>query len=344
MKSSSALDRLWSNGREFLNVKYPIMCGAMTWISGHSLVATVSNAGGFGILAAGNLPPEKLEEEIRLTREATKKPFAVNLITIAPHYQAHIEIASSMKVPWVIFAGSLPKKSEIQRVKKEGLKAVSFASTDSIARQMLKFGADALILEGSEAGGHVGHVSLTILLQTVLFNYGDKVPIFVAGGIGTGRMMAHLLLMGASGVQLGTRFVMSSECSAHSKFKEAFMRARAREAVVTPQYDSRLPVVAVRALKNQAMQSFGKLQLQLLQELDGGKITRKEAQYKVESFWIEGLRKAVVEGNLDEGSLMAGQSVGLTAEIKPVAGIIAELIEDAEAALESVSSRISGSI
>ncbi|MEQ8223883.1 MAG: nitronate monooxygenase, partial [Candidatus Eremiobacterota bacterium] len=150
------------------------------------------------------------------------------------------------------------------------------------------------------------------------------------GGIATGKMMAHLLLMGACGCQLGTRFVMSEECTAHPKFKEAFMKARARQAIATPQYDSKLPVVAVRAIKNKSMKDFGRLQLELLNKLERGEITREKAQYEVENFWVGGLRNAVIDGDVDSGSLMAGQSVGLIKNIKSVKEIIKEFIDDAE--------------
>jgi enoyl-[acyl-carrier protein] reductase II len=193
-------------------------------------------------------------------------------------------------------------------MKKAGKKTISFASTKSIAQRQIEYGVDALILEGSEAGGHIGYVSLIILLQQVLFQIRDF-PIFVAGGLATGKIMAHLLIMGAYGCQFGTLFVMSKECTAHPNFKNAFMKARAREAIATPRYDSRLPVVAVRAIKNKAMQDFGKLQLKLLEQLNDGKITKEKAQYEVEKFWMGSLKNAVVDGKIEHGSLMAGQRI-----------------------------------
>jgi enoyl-[acyl-carrier protein] reductase II len=193
---------------------------------------------------------------------------------------------------------------------------------------MLRFGVEALILEGSEAGGHIGHVSLTILLQQVLFERRD-IPIFVAGGIATGTMMAHMLLMGAAGIQMGTRFVMTDECKVHENFKKAFIRAPARAAISTPQYDSKLPVVAVRALKNKGMEAFGRLQLDLLKKLEAGEIHREQAQYEVESFWMGGLKKAAIDGDVDNGSVMAGQSVGLMHDVKPMNTMMKELIEGA---------------
>jgi enoyl-[acyl-carrier protein] reductase II len=305
----------------------------MTWISDPKLVSTVCNAGGFGCLAGGNAPVEVLEQQLKETRSLTDKPFAINIITIAPAYEDHMRLLERVKVPYVIFAGSFPRENEVKRVKATGAKVMCFASTDSIAYRMLKYGADALILEGMEAGGHVGHVSLVVLLQQLLFEIKD-VPVFVAGGIGTGKMCAHLFLMGASGVQLGTRFAVSEECCAHPDFKEKFVKANARDAVSTPQFDSRLPVVAVRALRNRGLEEFGKLQLKLLKQMDEGIIGRHTAQAEVEKYWMGALRRAVVDGDLDRGSLMAGQSVGLVHSIKSVKTIIDELVSDTAAELE----------
>jgi enoyl-[acyl-carrier protein] reductase II len=156
--------------------------------------------------------------------------------------------------------------------------------------------------------------------------------VFVAGGIATGKMIAHMLLMGAAGCQMGTRFVMSEECGAHPDFKKRFVQARAREAISTPAYDSaRLPVVAVRALNNKGMERFGRLQMDLLKQLDAGAIKREEAQLKVEEYWMGALRRAVVDGDIEEGSLMAGQSVGLMDRVQPMREIFAELLGEAEA-------------
>ncbi|MFW6303293.1 MAG: NAD(P)H-dependent flavin oxidoreductase [Candidatus Sumerlaeota bacterium] len=329
------LDKLFQRGKDFLGVKYPIVSGGMTWISNYELCKAVSDAGAFPVLAGGNMPPDLFEEEVDKCVEGLDKPFAVNLITIAPNYRTHFEILQGKDVPFVVFAANFPKKHDVVGMKDAGKKTICFASTDSIARQMRRFGIDALILEGSEAGGHIGHVSLTILLQQVLMQMRDF-PIFVAGGVADGQMIAHLLLMGATGVQMGTRFVVTEECCAHPKMKEAFQKARARQAVSTPQYDSKLPVVAVRALANKSMERFGAFQLELLAKLNKGEIHREEAQYEVESFWIGGLRKAVMEGDVDGGSVMAGQSVGLVDKIMPVADMIQEIVGQTEAELARV--------
>ena len=183
MKDLSMLTPLMRRGSEFLGVKYPII--------------------------GGNAPCDILEKQIHQLRELTPNNFAVNLITIAPAYKDHLAMLDRVKVPYIIFAGSFPKEKEIAAAKATGAKVLCFASTVSIAERMIRFGADGIILEGSEAGGHIGHVSSMVLIQQVLYKFHKEIPIFIAGGIGTGKMMAHLLTMGAAGVQLGTRFVMT---------------------------------------------------------------------------------------------------------------------------------------
>jgi len=311
----------------------------MTWISDPDLVSRMSNLGVFGVLAAGNMPPDLFAEDVQKTRDKTARPFAGNVITIAPNYLPHLDILCEQKVGHIVFAGSIPRQTEVQKAKDSGAKVLCFASTASIAKRMIDYGADALILEGSEAGGHIGHVSTAVLLQEILFEF-DSVPIFVAGGIGTGKMIAHLVLMGAAGAQMGTRFVLAEECNAHPKFKEVFIRARAREAISTPQYSAKLPVVSVRALNNHAMTHFGELQLELLQQLKAGTIGRQEAQYKVEEYWVGSLRNAAVDGDVEHGSLMAGQSVGMLQKVQPLRDILQELVDEADRALTDVRSRL----
>jgi enoyl-[acyl-carrier protein] reductase II len=205
-------EKLAEKGSKFLGVKYPIISGGMTWVSTFELVKSVSQNGAFPVLAGGNMLPDLFGKEVDRCIQGLDKPFAVNLITIAPNYKAQFEVLRTKNVPFVVFAGSFPRKADIQEMKKTGKKTMSFASEESIAAQQIRFGIDSLILEGSEAGGHIGFVSLMILLQQVLFNF-VQVPIFVGGGIATGRMIAHLLLMGAAGCQLGTRFVMTMKKS-----------------------------------------------------------------------------------------------------------------------------------
>jgi len=332
------LESLWQRGKEFLGVSYPLIAGAMTWISDHRFVSAVCNEGAFGCLAAGNMEPAMLEDEIQKTKQLTDKPFAVNLITLAPHYKDHLKVAIANGVQHIVFAGSYPRQPEIKAVKDSGAKVLSFASTESLAKRLIDMGVDALILEGSEAGGHVGHVSLGILLQQVLFKI-DEVPIFVAGGIATGEFIAHLLLMGAAGVQLGTFFVLTEECHTHPKFKEAFIKARARDAVSTPQIGSELRVVAVRALRNKGQDTFSDLQIELVGKRRKKEISHSEAQYEVENYWTGALRRAVQDGDVEFGSLMAGQSVGLVDQIRSLKDAIHMLIDDAEEEVLKVKNR-----
>jgi enoyl-[acyl-carrier protein] reductase II len=337
---STLSKRFFQSGSEFLGVRYPIMCGAMTWVSDPTLVAAVSEAGGFGCLAGGNTPVDILREQIVETRSLTDKPFAVNLVTIAPAYREQLEMVCDMNVPFIVFAGSFPRGPAVERAKASGAKVLAFASTLSIAKRMLGYGVDGLILEGMEAGGHVGHVSLTVLLQQVLFHV-DDVPIFAAGGIATGKMCAHMLLMGAAGVQLGTRFAVAAESCAHQDFKDAFIRAQARDAISTPQFDSRLPVVAVRALRNKGLDDFNRLQLELIEKLDRNAIPRATAQEEVEKFWMGALRTAVQEGDVSRGSLMAGQSVGLVDRVQTIAEIFKEILSDIDTELDRVKASLS---
>lgn len=334
--STPLLDSLWQRGAEFLGARYPIICGGMTWVSTFDLVKAVSENGAFGVLAGGNMPPEMFDQEVDRCVQEIDGPFAVNLVTIAPNYKQHLEILKSKeKVPIVIFAGGFPNRGDMKMMKDAGKKTMAFAATESMAKRTLKYGADALVIEGMEAGGHIGHVTLTVLIQEVLFNVKD-VPVFVAGGLATGKMVAHTLLMGAAGAQMGTRFVMSEECTAHPQFKEAFAKAQARHAVQTPMIDNRVQVAAVRALNNQGMEGFNKLQIDLIGKLDREEITREEAIHEVESFWMGALRKGVIDGDIDTGSLMAGQSVGLVREIKPMKRIIEEIVTEAEEELQRV--------
>jgi enoyl-[acyl-carrier protein] reductase II len=329
------IDRFLKAGKEFLGCKYPIMCGAMTWISDPKLVKAVGDAGGFGLIAGGNAPVEFLNDQIIETRKISQAPFGVNIITLAPVYKDQLGLACKLACEFIVFAGGIPKKAEIEQAKESGAMVICFAPTAPLAHMLVDRGTDALILEGSEAGGHIGPVALSVLIQQILFEV-DSVPIFIAGGIATGRMMAHLLMMGAAGIQMGTRFVMAEECNAHPKFKEVFIRAKAKDATATPQFDSRLPVIPVRALKNEGTIKFGKLQIELLNKLDNQIIDRAEAQFEVERFWVGALKDAAVDGDIAKGSLMAGQSVGLVSEIKPFKAIIDEMVGDAEAELTRV--------
>ncbi len=330
------LPNAWKTGTDFLGTRHAILCGAMTWVSESNLVSAISNAGGFGVIAGGNMPPGLLAEEIGKTREKTRFPFGVNMITVAPNFRSHIDIVVREKVPFAIFAGSIPSGKDIERVKASGAKVLCFAPVLSLAKRMIKQGVDALIIEGNEAGGHIGPVATSVLAQEFLLNI-KEVPVFVAGGIGTGEMIAQYLSLGAAGAQLGTRFVVAEECIAHPRFKEAFIRAHARDAVPTSQFDPSLPTIPVRAIVNEGTQDFNRLQLDLLNKVKSGRMSREEGQEKLEEFWVGALRRAVIDGDIERGSLMAGQSVAFAKKIQPVAGIIEDLVSSAERKLAEMA-------
>lgn len=322
------LDYLWQRGLDFLGTDYAILAGAMSWVSERNLVSAISNAGGFGVLACGGMNAEQLSAEIEATRAMTKKPFAVNLITLHPELDSLIDVCAAQKVSHVVLAGGLPSGPSIAKIKDFGAKLMCFAPTVAFAKKLIRSGVDAIIIEGSEAGGHIGPVSTSVLAQEILPVIRD-VPVFVAGGIGRGDAIASYLEMGASGAQLGTRFVVANECIAHEKFKAAFRRASARDAVASMQIDSRFPVIPVRALKNKATEDFMVTQRQVIANYHAGDTTLEDAQMEIEKFWGGALRRAVVDGDVESGSIMAGQSVGLVKNEEPAADIINTLVTEA---------------
>ncbi len=323
---------LSARGTAFLGSRYAIMAGAMTWVSERHLVSAISNAGGFGIIACGSMTPDILDAEIAATRALTDKPFGVNLITLHPLMNDLIDVCAKHKVGHVVLAGGLPPGGAIERIKASGAKLMCFAPALALAKKLVRSGVDALVIEGSEAGGHIGPVSLSVLAQEILPVVRD-VPVFVAGGIGRGEAIAAYLEMGAAGVQLGTRFAAATESVAHANFKKAFVRASARDAVASVQLDARLPVIPVRALKNAGSEKFTAKQREMVGHLDLGSVELAEAQLQIEHYWAGALRRAVVDGDIETGSLMAGQSVGMVTSVQPVAEIIAELVAEAESAL-----------
>jgi len=326
---------LMERGCEFLGTEHAILCGAMSWVSERNLVAAISNAGGFGVIACGAMTPELLDAEIAATKALTGKPFGVNLITMHPGLFDLIAVCARHQVGHVVLAGGIPPKGSVEAIKAFGGRVLVFAPTLALAKRLLRSGADALVIEGSEAGGHIGPVATSVLAQEFLPALAADHVVFVAGGIGRGDMIAAYLEMGASGVQLGTRFACASESIAHPAFKQAFFRANARDAESSVQVDPRLPVIPVRALKNKGTDLFTQRQREVAQLLDEGKLGMDEAQLQIEQFWAGALRRAVIDGDVENGSLMAGQSVGMVTAEEPVAEIIAALMEQAEAALGS---------
>jgi len=331
-EAHAALNRLWERGARFLGSRVAIMGGAMSWVSERNLVAAISNGGGFGVIACGSMNPGQLAAEIAATQALTARPFGVNLITVHPQLDDLIRVCREAGVGHVVLAGGIPSGVAVRAVKDGGARLVCFAPALVLARRLVRSGADALIIEGSEAGGHIGPVSLTVLAQEILPHVRD-VPVFVAGGLGRGEAILGYLEMGAAGAQLGTRFAAAVESIAHPRFKAAFVHARARDALPTVQMDPRFPVLPVRGLVNAGTHRFLAHQADTLRRFESGELTREAAQLAIEHFWGGALRRAVIDGDVEEGSVMAGQSVGMVLSEQPVAEIIAKLTGQAIAAL-----------
>ncbi|MXP28125.1 2-nitropropane dioxygenase [Porphyrobacter algicida] len=333
MNSYSKSATLMQRGCDFLGSQYAILCGAMSWVSERNLVSAISNAGGFGVIACGAMTPDLLDGEIAGTKSLTDKPFGVNLITMHPQLFDLIDVCTQHGVGHVVLAGGIPPKGSVEAIKAGGAKVICFAPTLALAKKLLRSGADALVIEGMEAGGHIGPVSTSVLAQEMLPELAAEHLVFVAGGIGRGEAIAGYLEMGACGVQLGTRFACATESIAHPDFKKAFFRANSRDAITSVQLDPRLPVIPVRALRNKGTEAFTAKQREVMGSLDREEVAMAEAQLQIEHYWAGALRRAVIDGDVENGSLMAGQSVGMVKAEEPVADIIAQLMQECESAL-----------
>ncbi len=330
--SVARLAELWRRGRDFLGSEYAIMGGAMTWVSERNLVSALSNGGGFGVIACGAMTPDLLAREIAGTFDMTDRPFGVNLITMHPDLEKLIDVCLEQNVGHIILAGGLPGAPAIKRARDGGAKAVCFAATLGLAKRLVRQGAEAIVIEGAEAGGHIGPVATSVLAQEIL-PFLEDAPVFIAGGIGRGDAIAAYLEMGASGCQLGTRFVCATESIAHENFKKAFVRASARDAVPSIQLDPQFPVIPVRALQNDATREFQQTQRDVIDSFSRGEVDQEAAQLEIEHFWAGALRRAVVDGDVKTGSVMAGQSVGMVKDVRPAADILRELVDQAVEAL-----------
>lgn len=328
MNGATCLEAAWKRGCDFLDTKYAILGGAMSWVSERNLVAAISNAGGFGVIACGAMTPELLETEIKATQTLTDKPFGVNLITMHPDLDKLVDVCLKLKVGHVVLAGGVPSKETILKVKEGRTKMICFTPTLALGKKLIRSGADALVIEGMEAGGHIGPVSTSVLAQEILPNI-TEVPVFVAGGIGRGEAIATYLRMGASGCQLGTRFVCAFESIAHPDFKKAFIRANARDAVTTVQVDPMFPVIPVRALNNEGGMKFIETQHEVIAKYKAGEMDLEAAQLAIEHFWAGALRRAVIDGDVAYGSVMAGQSVGMVKKEQSIEEIMEELVAQA---------------
>ena len=298
-----------------IGIEYPIFQGGMAWVSEHVLAAAVSNAGGLGIISAMNAPGEYLRKEIRACREMTDRPFGVNVMLMSPHAPEVAEVILEEKVPVVTTGAGLPGVYMKEWVP-AGIKVVPVVPSVAIAKRVAREGATAVIAEGCESGGHVGELTTMALVPQVVDAV--DVPVLAAGGIADGRGIAASFMLGARGVQVGTRFLCATECQVHPNYKKKILAARDIDTVVT---GKRLGH-PVRCLKNPFARSFGQM------EYDSS-LTNEE----IEKFGAGSLRKAAVEGDMENGSIMAGQIAALVKEEQPAAQIIREMFAQAETLL-----------
>lgn len=296
---------------EFLEIKVPIIQGGMAWVATGELAAAVSKAGGLGVIGAGNAPADIIIKEIKKVKTATDKPFAVNIMLLSPFVDDIVEIVLEERVPVVTTGAGNPGKY-IESFKKIGTKVIPVVPTAALAKRMERVGADCVIAEGTEAGGHIGELTSMALIPQIVDAV--SVPVIAAGGIADGRGLVAALALGAQGVQIGTRFVCAEECTAHDNFKQAIMNARDRDAIIT----GRSTGHPVRNLKNSLTR--------LMEKMENEGVSKDE----IENLGAGKLRVAVVEGDVDNGSVMAGQSAGMVKEIKPAADIIEQIIDQAE--------------
>lgn len=310
---------------ELLDIEHPIIQGGMTWVSDASLAAAVSNGGGLGIIGAGAMPAEILREQIVQTRELTDKPFGVNLIMITPEFETQVEVLLEEKPP-VVSLGAVQSTSVIPVLKEKGIKVIPVVAAVAMARRAEQHGADAIVAEGEEAGGHIG--GTTTMVLTPLVSRAVDVPVVTAGGVADGATLVAAFALGAEGVQMGTRFVCAEECTVHEEVKKKFIKAGDRATVVT----ARAVGYPVRAIRNKLSALYDEWEKDFMM----GKCTAED----IESLALGKLREAMCEGNVKDGSMMAGQSVALVNRVQPAAEIISEIISEAEQAAAELPARM----
>lgn len=303
---------------EMLGIEHPIFQGGMAWVANADLAAAVSNAGGLGIIGAGNAPPEWLEKEIKRLKELTDKPFGVNIMLLSPFVDDIIELLKKERVPVVTTGAGSPQKV-IDALKPLGTKVIPVIACVAHAKRVEKQGADAVVAEGTESGGHIGELTTMVLIPQIVDAV--NIPVVAAGGIADGRGFAAALALGAEGVQMGTRFVCAEESPAHVKYKERIVKAGDRDTVVT----ARITGHPVRCLKNKLSREFDKLEAE------------RAPIEEFEKLGTGRLKAAVVDGDVEWGSVMAGQIAGLVRDIKPAKEIIEEIIEEAYEILRKLS-------
>ena len=290
-----------------LGIQYPIIQGGMAWVATHELAAAVSEAGGLGVIGAGHMPPEALRQEIRQTKERTKKPFGVNVMLRSPFVREVMQVVIDERVP-VITTGAGNPAEYIPALKEVGTKVIPVVASVALAKRLERSGVDALIAEGMESGGHVGEVSTFCLIPQVVDAV--SIPVIAAGGIADARGVAAAFCLGASGVQIGTRFVVSTECVVHENYKNAVLKAKDRSTVLTGVSTGH----PVRVLENILTKEFAALERQ------------QTPAEELDRFGAGKLRLAAREGDVRQGSVMIGQIAGMVEEIKPVKAIIDELV------------------
>ena len=308
---------------KLLNIEYPILQGGMAWVATHELAAAVSEAGGLGVIAAGSAPGNIIRDEIRKLKELTDKPFGVNIMLLSPFAEDIVDIVCDEGVPVVTTGAGNPGKY-IEKLKQHNVKIIPVVPTVSLARRLEKLGVDALIVEGTEAGGHIGELTTLVLVPQVVDAV--NIPVIAAGGIGDSRGFLAVISLGAEGVQLGTRFVCSTEAKVHQNYKEKIIGAKDRDALVT----GRSTGHPVRVLKNKFSKEF----------LD---LEKQGVDFEtLERLGVGRLRKAVQEGDMDNGSLMAGQISGLINDVKSCKEIIEDMVLGSDKVRGRLSSLMGG--
>ena len=305
---------------ELLNIQYPIFQGGMAWVAEHTLAAAVSNAGGLGIIASGGAPCDYVREEVRKTKALTDKPFGVNIMLMNPEADAiaHMVIEEGVKV---VTTGAGNPEKYFPVWKEAGIKILPVVASVGLARRMEKYGADALIAEGCESGGHIGEMTtMTLVPQVVQVVH---VPVVAAGGIGDGHGVAAAFMLGAEGVQVGTRFLLADETQIHENYKEKVLKAKDIDSQVT----GRSTGHPIRVLRNPMTRKYLKM------EAEGATLE------ELEVMTLGSLRRAVVEGDVKEGSLMAGQVAGLLNKRQTCKEIIEEMMTEAVDVMEEAAGR-----
>ena len=291
---------------ELLQIEYPIFQGGMAWVAEHKLAAAVSNAGGLGIIGAASAPPEVVREEIRKCKELTDKPFGVNIMLLNPNAEDVAKIVVEEGVKAVTTGAGNPGKF-MELWKNAGVKVIPVVASVAMAKMMERAGADAVVAEGMESGGHIGSTTTMALVPQVVDAV--SIPVIAAGGIADGRQLAAALALGACGVQVGTCLLVSEECPIHENYKAALLKAKDSDTIVT----GRSVGAPVRVLKNRMSREY------VRQENAGAD------KMELEKYTLGSLRRAVFEGDTTTGSLMAGQVAGMLHEVRPVADILADL-------------------